>query len=78
MLLDQLQPVLLGEQHEPVHRPLGLVRVLDSLLGRGHRGRHDGAGTSGGPDGRGEEVRYAVSESQTSQVPPSSRGKLVR
>ena len=39
VLLDQLQPVLLGEQHEAVHGPLGLVRVL-GLLGGGHRRRH--------------------------------------
>ena len=39
VLLDQLQSVLLGEQHEAVHGPLGLVRVL-GLLGGGHWRRH--------------------------------------
>ena len=42
VLLDELQPVLLGEQHEAVHGPLGLVRVL-GLLGGGHGRRHHGA-----------------------------------
>ena len=78
MLLDQLQPVLLSEQHEPVHRPLRLVCVLDSLLSRGHGRRHDGTGACGGPGGRGKEARYAVSESQTSRLPSGSRGELVR
>ena len=38
MLLDQLKAIFLGEKHEPVHGPLGLVRVLARLLGRRHRG----------------------------------------
>ena len=78
VLLDQLQSVLLGEQHESVHRSLGLVRVLDVLLGGRHGRGHDGPGPSGGPDGRRKEAGYAVSESQTSRVPPGSRGKLLR
>ena len=42
MHLDELEPVLLGEEHEAVHRPLGLVGVLLLLrrLGRAHRRRH--------------------------------------
>ena len=67
MLLDQLQAVLLGEQHEPVHRPLGLLRVGRLLLGRRHGGRHEGARGLGG--GRrlahgGEEGGDAVAEAR--------------
>ena len=47
MLLDELQPVLLCEQHEPVHGPLRLVLVLAAaaallLLRRGHGRGHQG------------------------------------
>lgn len=44
MLLDEFEPELLGKQHEPVHRPLGLVLVLCRrllLLGGRHGRRHD-------------------------------------
>ena len=82
VLLDQLQTVLLGEQHEPVHRSLGLVRVLDVLLGGGHGRGHDGPGGGGGPDGGREEVCDPVSQSQTSGLSPrsgsGSRRELVR
>ena len=59
MLLDQLQPVLLGEQHEPVHRPLGLRlrprllvgrRLLLLQLGRRHGRAHDQALPPSGSD----------------------------
>ena len=42
MHLDELEPVLLGEEHEAVHGPLGFVGVLLLLrrLGRAHRRRH--------------------------------------
>ena len=41
MLLDEFESILLGEEHEPVHRPLRLVRVvLLLLLGRRRRRRH--------------------------------------
>lgn len=49
MLLDQLKAIFLGEKHEPVHGPLGLVWVLARLLGWGHRGRHHRARGCGGP-----------------------------
>ena len=40
MLLDELEAILLGEEHESVHRPLRLVRVvLLLLLGRRRRRR---------------------------------------
>lgn len=82
VLLDQLQTILLGEQHEPVHRSLGLVRVLDVLLGGGHGRGHDGPGGGGGPHGRREKVCDPVSQSQTSGLSPGSgsgsRRELVR